>query len=101
MADHVQVPLPLQSSDAELTTVTVRFFAAARSAAGATEEKVAVGEPATVGDVLRAVVDVHGRRLEEVLRRCSYLLGETAVHGLETPITNGQILDVLPPFAGG
>jgi molybdopterin converting factor small subunit len=36
-----------------------------------------------------------------VLPRCSYLLDEVAVHGPATPVRDGQVLDVLPPFAGG
>jgi molybdopterin converting factor small subunit len=35
------------------------------------------------------------------LRRCSFLLDETAVHGQQEPVTQGSVLDVLPPFAGG
>ncbi|MET3804317.1 molybdopterin converting factor small subunit [Nakamurella sp. UYEF19] len=81
--------------------VTVRFFAAARAAAGLDEERILVSAPATVGDVLEATVSIHGAGLAQVLRRCSYLLDETAIHGHETAVTDGDVLDVLPPFAGG
>lgn len=97
MADSQAASAPATKS----LTVTVRFFAAARSAAGRTDEAVVIPEPGTVGDVLAALIAVHGFRLAEVLRSCSYLLGETAVHGTPTPVTDGDILDVLPPFAGG
>lgn len=85
-------------------TVVVRYFAAARAAAGVPEEKLTVLPPATVGDVLAAAVDLHGAQLQQVLARCSYLLQEIAVHpaGTETAaVADGNVLDVLPPFAGG
>ncbi len=88
----------------ESLTVVVRYFAAARAAAGVPEEKLTVTTPTTVGAVLRAAVDRHGVRLQRVLDRCSYLLEEVAVHAGTTDTTtvsDGDVLDVLPPFAGG
>ena len=87
-------------------TVTIRYFAAARAAAGTPEEQLPVplGSPdasCTIGDVLDAAVGRHGSDLERVLLRCSYLLDEVAVHGRQAPVTAGQSVDVLPPFAGG
>jgi len=105
--------------------MTVRYFAAARAAAGAAEESLTVpavpagrlsgdaAEPstaapstaapstATVDAVLEAAIGRHGGALATVLRRCSFLLDEVAVHGSQTRVRTGQILDVLPPFAGG
>ena len=46
-------------------------------------------------------VDRHGAGAGQVLHRCSYLLDEVAVHGTRHPVRDGQVLDVLPPFAGG
>lgn len=79
--------------------MTVRFFAAARAAAGAPEIHVAAG---SLGEILRALTADHPA-LAQVLPRCSYLLDETAVHGeLETlMVADGSTVDVLPPFAGG
>ena len=82
-------------------TVVVRYFAAARAAAGVEEEKLLVGDGATVADLLEAVRGEHGPELSHVLDRCSFLLDEVAVHGTDTPMRAGQVLDVLPPFAGG
>ena len=82
-------------------SVTVRFFAAARAAAGVDEEVVTVDRPATLADVLRVAVDAHGPKLADVLRRCSYLLTETAVHNDRMAVSDGAVLDILPPFAGG
>ena len=86
---------------ADRYSVTVRFFAAARAAAGVDQEQIDVQAPAFVADVLEAAVDAHGPKLAEVLRRCSFLLDETAVHGDQVPVAQGSVLDVLPPFAGG
>ena len=99
---------------APTVAVTVRYFAAARAAAGVTEETLPVpavsraerpGEKpdagTTVGRVLAAITDRHGPSLNEILGRCSYLLDEVAVHGPHTAVRDGQVLDVLPPFAGG
>jgi sulfur-carrier protein len=109
----------------------IRYFAAARAAAGVSQEQLTVptavsgqslsvdssvvdsaadgagagpegaGAESTVGGVLDVAVDRHGPGLARVLQRCSYLLDEVAVHGRQTPIRDGQVLDVLPPFAGG
>ena len=91
-------------ADGAPATIIVRYFAAARAAAGVPEEKLVVLTPATVGDVLRAAVARHGARLEQVLARCSYLLEEVAVHADRTDtaaVADGDVVDVLPPFAGG
>jgi len=81
--------------------VRVRYFAAARAAAGIAEETVILVDPVTVADVLRAVCEAHGAELGRVLDRCSYLLDEIAVHGTGQSLADGATLDVLPPFAGG
>ena len=83
------------------TTVAVRYFAAARAAAGVDTEKIKVRSDATVADLLDAVRAEHGPELTRVLARCSYLLDEVAVRDRSTPIAGATHLDVLPPFAGG
>ena len=80
--------------------VTVRFFAAARAAAGTETDLVSVHQGATVADVvseLRCRSDELGR----VLLRCSFLCDGIAVRDQATELRSGQTLDVLPPFAGG
>jgi sulfur-carrier protein len=81
--------------------VLVRYFAAARAAAGVDEEKVQVAAGATVADVLDAVRAEHGADLVRVLERCSFLLDEVAVREKDTELGQDATLDVLPPFAGG
>jgi molybdopterin converting factor small subunit len=82
-------------------TVTVRYFAAARAAAGVETEPLELPAGATVEDVLAAVREQHGAELARVLDRCSYLLDEVAVRDRTAVVPAGATLDVLPPFAGG
>jgi molybdopterin converting factor small subunit len=82
-------------------TVTVRYFAAARAATRLDQETVTLEAPATVQQAADAAVQRHGRALAAVLTRCSFLLDEVAVHGLDQPVPDGAVIDVLPPFAGG
>jgi molybdopterin converting factor small subunit len=82
-------------------TVTVRYFAAARAAAGVESEAVAVPLGATVEILLKTVRAAHGDELARVLDRCSFLLDEVAVRDREAALHDGALVDVLPPFAGG
>ncbi len=82
-------------------TVVVRYFAAARAAAGTDTEKVQLADGATVGDLVAALAAAHGPDLARVLERCSYLLDEVAVRNRSQALADGAVLDVLPPFAGG
>jgi sulfur-carrier protein len=80
--------------------ITVRYFAAARTAAGFEDEIIGVAPGTTVG----ALVQSLGERdpdLAKVLDRCSYLCDGIAVRDLGLTLTDAQTLDVLPPFAGG
>jgi molybdopterin converting factor small subunit len=81
--------------------VTVRYFAAARAAAGVEAESVTVPVGATVDILLKTVRAAHGDELGRVLDRCSFLLDEVAVRDRDVPLHDGATVDVLPPFAGG
>jgi sulfur-carrier protein len=83
------------------TTVVVRYFAAARAAAGVETEKIQLGAGATVATLLATIAADHGPELAKVLERCSYLLDEVAVRDRDTELGQDPTLDVLPPFAGG
>ncbi|MGH3566004.1 MAG: MoaD/ThiS family protein [Pseudonocardia sp.] len=83
------------------TQVTVRYFAAARAAAGVESEPVTVPANATVADLLAAVGTRRGAELIQILERCSFLIDEVAVRDRATPLPDGATIDVLPPFAGG
>lgn len=80
--------------------VTVRYFAAARAAAGADSETVSVRPGATVADLVDGLAAKDGR-LAKVLSRCSYLCDGIAVRDANTALRSGETIDVLPPFAGG
>jgi sulfur-carrier protein len=83
------------------TTVTVRYFAAARAAAGVETEPIELPAGATITDALATVREQHGADLARVLERCSFLLDEVAVRDRSAPLPDGATIDVLPPFAGG
>jgi sulfur-carrier protein len=84
---------------ATTVTITVRYFAAARAAAGVETEPLEVS--GTVDDAIRTIRERHGAELGRVLDRCSFLLDEVAVRDRRTPLRGDTTLDVLPPFAGG
>jgi MoaD family protein len=89
--------------------VTVKIPPQLRSAAGGQGAESVDG--ATVGEVLRALYDRHGELRERVaddageLRRFVnvYLDGEDVrfLDGLETPVSEGAELQILPAVAGG
>ena len=81
--------------------MTVRFWAAAREAAGRVEEHF---PPGTLASILAEAAERHGARLATVLSRSSFLLDSQPV-GRRDPaqveVVAGAVLEVLPPFAGG
>ncbi|WP_370968979.1 MoaD/ThiS family protein [Amycolatopsis sp. cg9] len=82
-------------------TIVVRYFAAARAAAGVDEEKVQLPSGASVADAVTELRRLHPEGLPRVLDAVSYLLDGIAVRDLGRALTDGAELDVLPPFAGG
>ncbi|MET0966517.1 MAG: MoaD/ThiS family protein [Nakamurella sp.] len=87
---------------AEQAAATIRYFGAARAAAGTAQEQIAVPDAPTIALLLETAVERHGPPLAKVLPRCSYLLDAVAVHDTAAAsVSDGQILDILPPFAGG
>ncbi len=87
----------------EITTgiaVTVRFFAAARDAAGADTRTLTLPAGTTVAGAISELCGQSGQ-LALVLQKCSYLCDGVAVRDHTTVLRAGQTLDALPPFAGG
>jgi molybdopterin converting factor small subunit len=80
--------------------VTVRYFAAARAAAGVESETVTLRPGATVAELVDGLA-VRSAQLATVLSRCSYLRDGIAVRDDATALSAGNTVDVLPPFAGG
>jgi sulfur-carrier protein len=80
---------------------TLRYWAAARAAAGVDEEPY---DADTLADALRAARARHGDRLGTVLDRCSYVVDAAPVGGRAhdaVALSEGGTVEVLPPFAGG
>ena len=76
--------------------VTIRYFAAARAAAG---ESTATADAASIRELI-ATVSTDRPELARVLNICTFLLdGERADPA--TPLHPGAQIDALPPFAGG
>jgi molybdopterin synthase sulfur carrier subunit len=80
--------------------VTVRYFAAARAAAGADSETMSLRPGTTVAELVKSLAG-RGEHLANALNRCSYLRNEVAVRDETVALRSGDTLDVLPPFAGG
>ena len=86
-------------------TVTVRYWASARAAAGVASDDLDVSGPVTLADLRERAVALHpGTRLEAVLGVCSVLIGDRPV-GTQDPeaveVRPGETVEFLPPFAGG
>lgn len=83
--------------------VTVRYWAAARAAAGIAEERVPAS---TLAELLDVISRRHRDRdrFDDVIDMCSILVGETPVGAREpstVPLHPGDSVEFLPPFAGG
>ena len=81
--------------------MTVRYWAAARAAAGVESDEVPA---ATLAEAVAAVGALRGAPLARVLAACSYLV-DSAPAGRrppeEVPLPPGSVVEALPPFAGG
>lgn len=82
---------------------TIRYWAAAKAAAGTGEEPY---RAATLAEALAAARERHGDRPEfgRILASCSFLVDGDPVgtrdhHGVA--LAEGGTVEVLPPFAGG
>jgi sulfur-carrier protein len=83
--------------------VTVKYWAAARAAAGTDEEQL---PGSTLAEVLVAAQAARptSDRFGAVLAVCSFLVGDMPVgrrDPADVPLAPGDVVQVLPPFAGG
>ena len=79
----------------------LRYWAAAKEAAGVAEENVSA---ATLAEALDAARAAHGERFTTVLGRCSFVVDGDPVGGRDhtrVGVQPDSLVDVLPPFAGG
>ena len=87
-----------------VTVVSVRFWAAARAAAGTPEVTVETHRPLTLAELVERVLVGRPERLRAVLAGCSVLLGDQPVatrDPADVLVAPGQTVEFLPPFAGG
>jgi molybdopterin synthase sulfur carrier subunit len=85
-----------------MATVTLRYWAAAREAAGVAEQ--AVTADTLAGALALAGTSAVRSRLVPVLERSSFLIDGTQVGrraAESVQLTDGAVIEVLPPFAGG
>jgi sulfur-carrier protein len=86
-------------------TVTVRYWASARAAAGVASDDLPVDGPVSLADLRDRAVALHpGTRLDAVLGVCSVLVGDQPVgtsDPAEVMVEPGATVEFLPPFAGG
>ena len=86
-----------------MAKVTIRYWAAAKDAAGMPEESL---DAVSLADALSAAVASRepGTRLGAIFARSSFLVDATPVGRAAKEsimLDEGAIIEVLPPFAGG
>ncbi|WP_449372377.1 MoaD/ThiS family protein [Arthrobacter psychrolactophilus] len=93
--------------------MNIRFFAAAAAATGVEEQQLDLATLESTGiftlaDLSELLVasfpasaSAHTPPLAQVLTRCSFLINEVSTRDLSAPLQAGDVVDILPPFAGG
>jgi molybdopterin synthase sulfur carrier subunit len=79
----------------------IRYWAAARGAAGVAEEPY---DAATLAQALATAAAGRGAEFERVLERSSFLIDDAPVgtrDHRDVELPDGGTVEVLPPFAGG
>ncbi|MDQ6752959.1 MAG: MoaD/ThiS family protein [Actinomycetota bacterium] len=86
----------------------IRYFAAARAATGMDEEPLLHAGPITTTELIEQLTSLHPVSasehtppLAQLLTRCSFLRNEVAVRDHAAPLDPADVVDILPPFAGG
>lgn len=80
---------------------TLRYWAAARAAAGVASERTSA---ATLEEALVLARSVRDDRFSTVLEVCSFVVDGDPVGArshADVRLVDGGLVDVLPPFAGG
>ena len=88
------------------TTVTVRYWASARAAAGVSQDVISVPGSVSLAGLIDLAVDRHTESsgLRKVLHVCSVLVDDRPVRSSEPVdvlVEPGASVEFLPPFAGG
>ncbi len=86
-------------------TVTVRYWAGARAAAGTPEDTFDVAGDVSLADLIARVLEQHpGDRMARTVGVCSVLVGDRPVRSQDPAtvvVPPGSVVELLPPFAGG
>lgn len=99
-----------RSDPIDADVVTVRYWAAARAAAGRASDEIGVTGRVSLVELRERVLERYaatpdsGSRLAAVLASCSVLVGDRPVSSLDPAsvlVGAGDSVEFLPPFAGG
>ena len=77
--------------------MTVNFYAAAKAATGVTEDTFS---PGSLAEIVSAA-SLKYPKLVSILPGCSYLINGLTTVRLDVDVAIGDVVDVLPRFAGG
>jgi molybdopterin synthase sulfur carrier subunit len=97
---------PAGEADSPAGHVRLRYWAAARAAAGVEEDVIEISAPVTLQALRERARALHAAsdRFSTVLDTCSVLVGDRPVAS-EDPaavqVRPGETVEFLPPFAGG
>jgi molybdopterin synthase sulfur carrier subunit len=88
------------------TTVTVRYWASARAAAGVPQDLIPLPGPISLAALIDLAVGRHDESdgLRKVLHVCSVLVDDRPVRSSDPAdvlVEPGASVEFLPPFAGG
>lgn len=78
--------------------VTIRYFAGAKAAVGTAEETARAGDLAELKTI---VSKRHGHELERILKSSTLLVNGLAARDDAAALSEGDTVEILPPFAGG
>ncbi len=95
--------------------VRVKYYTTLRDLAGAPEEEMTLWEGAVLNDLIEKVMTVYGREARDYLmqeygdqrdiNRSMYFLinGKNfrTLSGMETPLSDGDKVAIIPPIGGG
>ena len=97
---------PVGPGDSTAGQVRLRYWAAARAAAGVEEDVLDLAGPSSLAALRGRAKELHASssRFAAVLDTCSVLVGDRPVGSHDADLVRvepGQTVEFLPPFAGG
>ena len=96
---------PTDAQRSDETAIVVRYWAGARAAAGTAEDVLEATGDLSLADVVAKVLERHpGEQMARTVGVCSVLLGDQPVRTQDPDsvvVRPGDVVELLPPFAGG